>query len=141
MTKLMDSADLERLTAMRFILQFDQGGGLHFGVTGFTETGAYWLDQAGVISVGLYKPVSSTINRWGRRKAPRRFRSVVAGPLMPRLAVLLREELRNRNLPTITGHDDGLGRVAFKQAWNAQRPAMKDAMRQAWTRLQAEQVA
>jgi hypothetical protein len=130
--------DLHRVGAIRFIMEFDRRGAVNFGGCGIPEDVAERLRRAQVIDVWLYKPVGSTSDRWGRRKVTRRYRKVSAGTLMPRLAALLREELRARNLAAIAGFDDGVGRVAFHRDWTERRSDVKAAMTRAWERLQDE---
>ncbi len=131
-------SDLERLPVIRFILQFDQQGGLNFGAGGIPEEVADRLRRMKVIEVWNYKPQSSPVNKYGRRKVPRRYRMITAGDRMPRLAQLIREELRNRNLPSVDGIMDGVGRVALTEAWNTRRTDVKKAIRAAWNRYLAE---
>lgn len=130
---------LTRIPVIRFILHFDVRGGVNFGACGMSEGVAERLRSRGVIDVWLYKPVSASTNRWGHRKVARRYRKVSAGVHMPRLAALLREELRARNLGSINGLDDGHGRVALNADWRSRRAEVQAAALAAWDRLQAEQ--
>lgn len=125
---------LQRIPAIRFILHFDQRGGVNFGSAGFTEHGAAVLHDARVIHIFYYKPFSPG----DYRKVTRRYRKIVAGPVMPRLARLLRQELREANLASIADMNDGHGRVALMQDWNERRDEVKAAVARAWDRLQTE---
>lgn len=131
-------ADLHRLPVLRFILRFDKRGGTNFGACGMPEDVAERLRRAGVIDVWLYKPPGAVTNRWGHRRVTRRYRKVTAGTHMPRLAAILREELRGANLASIDGLDDGHGKVALDADWKARKQAVQQAVTNAWARFQAE---
>lgn len=96
---------IKRRPVVAFILCFDERGGTNFGAAGLDEQTAAILHKAGIINVFYYKPYNP--------RARRRYRQIVAGPHMPRLASLIRQELRARNLAAMQGLNDGLGRVAM----------------------------
>jgi hypothetical protein len=125
--------DLLRIGSLRFIMTFDSLGGTNFGACGMTETTARVLQRAEIIDVWLYKAPSTSY-----RRVKRRFRKVSRGAHMPRLAALLREELRARNLAAINGLEDGVGRVAFRDDWRTRRSDVEAAATRAWERLEQE---
>lgn len=129
---------LHKIGPLRFIMQFDKRGATNFGACGMDEAVARDLQRLGIIDVWLYKPVSSSTNRWGHRKVKRRYRKVSAGAHMPRLAALLREELRQGNIASIDGFDDGVNRVAFENDWKERRKDVQAAASRAWKRLTDE---
>lgn len=124
-------ADLQRLPILRFIMRFDKRGGTNFGACGMSEVTASRLQAAQVIDVWFYKPLAQR----SLRKVHRRYRKVTAGALMPKLADLLRDELRARNLATINGIDDGHGKVAFDHDWNTRKVEVKAAALAACARM------
>lgn len=125
---------LHRLPVLRFILSFDAVGGLNFGAAGFDDGIAAKMHDLGVMNFFYYKPPPVP----SRRKVTRHFRAVTRGEHMPRLAALLRDELRARNMAAIHSLDDGRGRVAFNLEWRTRRADVKAAADAAWRRLADE---
>lgn len=129
---------MRRFPVIRFILSFDKLGGVNFGACGMDEGTAAMLDRLKVISVWYYRPLQTHSRRPGYHHfVTRHYRKVSAGEHMPQLAMLIRDELRQRNLAVIDGFDDGLGRVALKDDWRTRRADVQAAALAAWDRMVA----
>lgn len=127
----LDEAIVRR-PALRFLMGFDARGGTTPGSIGLPHDACKALDQAGLAKFDLMRPVNYRVT------IPRRYMRLMRGEHTAAFAAILRDELRNHNLPAILGLDDGVGRASFRTACRERPEVVRRAALAALARWRAQ---